>query len=245
MAVRAVDDWRDREKSPCSDDMVFVPSPVGGFCIDKYENSPGRDCDYPFPMNQHDTALNLNNGKCRPEAGVGRRPWTYVSRDQAQNLCALAGKRLPTAAEWHLAALGTPDDSGQSAVSCLLSGNWPMSPGPAGFGQECVSAVGAYDMIGNVWEWVSDEVGAGQNNGIELPERGYISTMSVSGFPSATGAEPVPEYNGDFFWVKADGIRAVAKGGYYGSAAEGGRFSTYAEAAADFTGPGIGFRCVK
>lgn len=69
--------------------------------------------------------------------------------------CRNSGKRLPTNAEWQAAALGTPDPWPQDdpANQCNLS-----SPSIAltGSRSKCVSDVGAFDMVGNVIEFVAD-----------------------------------------------------------------------------------------
>ncbi len=69
--------------------------------------------------------------------------------------CRNSGKRLPTNAEWQAAALGTPDPWSQDdpANQCNLD-----SPSIAltGSRSKCVSDVGAFDMVGNVIEFVAD-----------------------------------------------------------------------------------------
>ena len=51
-------------EGPCSSDMVFIPSDAGGFCMDKYEASPGSDCPVLFISSQLVTRDNLVLGKC-------------------------------------------------------------------------------------------------------------------------------------------------------------------------------------
>ena len=75
---------------------------------------------------------------------------------QAQEACANAGKRLPTSAEWQIGATGTPDagpDNGttncnSNAVSVTLTGAR----------KDCESTRGAFDMVGNLDEWVAEWV---------------------------------------------------------------------------------------
>src|SRR5262245_35414953 len=68
--------------------------------------------------------------------------------------CRNSLKRLPTNAEWQVAALGTPDPWPQDdpANQCNLSG---PSAVPTGTRGKCVSDTGAYDMVGNVIEFVA------------------------------------------------------------------------------------------
>jgi formylglycine-generating enzyme required for sulfatase activity len=79
---------------------------------------------------------------------------------QAQQACALAGKRLLTNEEWQRAAAGTPDP-GPGALnpdpqSCKHFFDWP--PYDTGSHPKCVSTWGVYDMVGNFGEWVADPV---------------------------------------------------------------------------------------
>jgi hypothetical protein len=100
-------------------------------------------------------------GSDPPSPGVyavsipGVRPSTCIDWFRAAQACALSAKRLATNREWQDAAAGTPDPGGadDGATTCVTN-----SPIPANTGARsaCVSKWGAFDMIGNVWEWVTD-----------------------------------------------------------------------------------------
>ncbi|MBD3208738.1 MAG: SUMF1/EgtB/PvdO family nonheme iron enzyme, partial [Candidatus Nealsonbacteria bacterium] len=148
-----------RQESLCPENMIYITSPDGGFCVDQYENSPGPGCPYQDPQNETESQINLDDPDCVPVSQEGAVPWRNLSQNQATLACALDGKRLPTPKEWHQVALGTPDkDSGWSGKDCHVASNWPSQPGLTGSGEECVSSAGAYDMIGNVWEWVDGTI---------------------------------------------------------------------------------------
>lgn len=126
----------------------------------------------------------------------------FVSHAEASAYARWKGKALPTEAQFHRAAYGTPDGRermypwGDSAPHVLRGNfnfaNWdPASVGsfPAGH-----SAFGVADLLGNGWEWTSTVFG-----------------------PFA-GFEPFPFYRGysaDFF----DGAHYVMKGGSMRTAA--------------------------
>lgn len=81
-------------------------------------------------------------------------PSACVSWFQSGQACALAGKRLIRNDEWQWAAAGTPDPGSDDGVAdCNVASS---GPSPAGARAKCVSRWGAYDMIGNLDEWVGD-----------------------------------------------------------------------------------------
>lgn len=107
--------------------------------------------EYPatFPSNGHWTeplyALSL------PDV----LPSACVSWYQAEQACALSGKRLITNQEWQRAVAGTPDPAFDNGVTDCNSGS-AYTAVPAGSRAACVSRWGVYDMIGNVTEMTGD-----------------------------------------------------------------------------------------
>ena len=85
----------------------------------------------------------------------GVLPSTSLTWFQADQACALSGKRLPTSYEWQVATAGTPDpgDADNGTTSCATNG---VSPVLTGARSVCVSAWGVHDTIGSVGEWVAD-----------------------------------------------------------------------------------------
>lgn len=231
----------------CPDGMEEIVAANGNFCIDKYEASVGSACPYLNPSNQNESRDNIDTSGCLPVSRASAAPWRFVSQNQAAIVCAKAGKRLPTNQEWLAAALGTPDkESGWGADDCQVASNWGDQPGFTGSGRNCVSSAGAYDMIGNVWEWVDGTVADGSFHGRVLSEEGYVLSIDEEAIPSATdNAKGDPNYYNDYFWIKNKGVRGMARGGYWDNKSEAGQYALYVVSEPSFAGVGVGFRCVK
>ncbi len=105
-----------------------------------------------------------------PPAGHGTHPVVLVGYDDVQAYCAwmteMLGRvvRLPTEAEWEKAARGGADgwrypwgnDIDPSRANYLSDPAMKRQRGTRPTGTYPPNAFGLYDMVGNVWEWVSD-----------------------------------------------------------------------------------------
>jgi formylglycine-generating enzyme required for sulfatase activity len=114
-----------------------------------------------FPKNGNWAPL---PGSDPPTPGVyaasvpGVLPSTCTTWFQAAQACRLSDKRLLTNAEWQDAASGTPDPgTDDESTDCNILGP-PFEPSDTGSRSACASNWGAFDMVGNAFEWVSDWV---------------------------------------------------------------------------------------
>ncbi|HNT29200.1 MAG TPA: SUMF1/EgtB/PvdO family nonheme iron enzyme, partial [bacterium] len=111
------------------------------------------------------------------DEGKGSHPMQCVTRSGAQAYCEWIGGRLPTEAEWEKAARGTDGRKypwgSEPTVSCDYAVMAPYNEStgyydfgcgtngtmPVGSKSNGVSPYGAYDMSGNVMEWLNDWYG--------------------------------------------------------------------------------------
>ena len=119
----------------------------------------------------------------------------YVTHEQAAAFARWRGARLPTEAEYHRAAFGTPSgaerahpwgDEGADASRGNLDLAW-WDPLPVGSFPGGASAWGVRDLVGNGWEWTASLFG---------------------GFDGFRPMPSYPQYSADFF----DGAHYVMKG---------------------------------
>lgn len=93
------------------------------------------------------------------------QPRETINRFEAEALCQVRGGTLPTEAQWEYAARGPegwvyPWGNDFVPDNAVFSGNAGGQTADVGSRPGGASWVGALDMSGNVWEWVSDWYGA-------------------------------------------------------------------------------------
>ena len=167
----------------CSEGRCLVPSGpaiLGQANIDHPDQCPMEEIELSsFSISTHETTVAeweacVAEGVCAPQpewcqfffaTNEPNHPITCVSWPQADAFCRNKGGRLPTEAEWEVAARGRNGQSwpwGLSAPSCnranhkfvtayceggvLEVGTLPLGASPFGL----------QDVAGNVWEWVDD-----------------------------------------------------------------------------------------
>lgn len=213
---------------------------VGGnkICMDAYEASAGERCPYGDPKNLQETEQNLSTQRCIPMSKLDAVAWRFINLSQAQRACALAGKRLLTNEEWYRGALGTLESS------CNLTHSDEGQPQKTQK-SACRSTSGAYDMVGNVWEWVDAQVESGSYHNRVLPPTGYVGGVDADGVALMTGEKEDNLYGKDYFWESSDGVRGMLRGGFYGSGSDGGLYAINTSVDLGFGSNGVGFRCAR
>ena len=115
--------------------------------------------------------------------GAGATPKTRVSWFQAKSACEADGKRLCELGEWR-GACGSryPYGKGFDANKCNTADEdgFERSIAKTGSFKECRSRSGAYDMVGNVHEWVAEQriAGGGFESDEEVGSCRYSSPKS-------------------------------------------------------------------
>ncbi|MFA6107956.1 MAG: SUMF1/EgtB/PvdO family nonheme iron enzyme [Candidatus Latescibacterota bacterium] len=132
---------------------------LSAFWIDQREVTAGeyQACVDAGACGQAGRAANCNAGR----ADRADHPANCVTWTQTADYCSWAGKRLPTEAEWEMAARGLDNrrfpwgDEYPGPTRMNYAGN-VGSTTPVGSYPEDVSFYGLLDMGGNVHEWTAD-----------------------------------------------------------------------------------------
>jgi len=157
---------------------------------------------------------------------AGVEPTACVTWFQADQACALSGKQLLRNADWQQAAAGTPDTadgSDNGSTDCNIN----SLPGavPTGSRLACRSNWGAFDMVGNLAEWVAEWMPKSS----ACPGWGGFSDDSMC----LAGADPAATTPG-----------ALIRGGRFApGGAASGAFAILADNAPTVSAKFIGFRC--
>lgn len=198
---------------------------LNAFYIDKFEVTNGRFAKFveaiqsepPWGFADKDTPVVHAD-----------RPVRWVSWMDAMGYCLWAGKRLPTEAEWEKAARGTDG-------RIYPWGNDLPTPVHAVYGlkeggEETISIIGdrdkgqspygAYDLAGNLYEWVMDWYG-----------EGYY--LNFSGSPAINPRGP------------GEGTAKVQRGGSYINSPYRLRSSFRTKGDPNEQDPNVGFRCAQ
>ena len=151
-----------------NDDFIVIPSSgkertaaLSSFLIDKYPVTNEefvrfiRETRY-IPEDTTNYLKHWVNGM--PVSGQERYPVVNVSIEDAKAYAAWAGKRLPTEAEWQLAAQGTdgrlwPWGNEFHATKC---NNGFGRPTPVDAFPKGESPYGVADLVGNIWQMTGD-----------------------------------------------------------------------------------------
>jgi formylglycine-generating enzyme required for sulfatase activity len=178
-AVAAGADIKD-----CAACPTLVSIPAGAFTLGNNTSDPSEKPAHavtvgaPFAIGRYEVSVQEWNacaaaGACpkivqRPGTSANA-PMRDVSWDDAQQyvkwLATTSGKpyRLPTEAEWELAARGGAstrywwgEQMAQGKANCKECGKPWTEDAPANVGSSAANPYGLYDTSGSVWEWVAD-----------------------------------------------------------------------------------------
>ncbi|MCG9128503.1 formylglycine-generating enzyme family protein [Candidatus Poribacteria bacterium] len=214
------------EKSEQPKHLVFINS----FYIDKYEVTIGEYRNFIRETGYYP----LNWDKVLAYSPSDQHPVVNVSWYDAMAYAKWIGKRLPTEAEWEIAARGGLVDSkytwgntNTDGKHCNLGGTLDGYEFTAPIGSYPSNDYGIFDMAGNVWEWCLDEYQQSvyTDNKEQNPLTG--ETLEVLMMNSIE--------------VKTD---RVLRGGSWFSSLQDVRVSTRYRAKPSFRGSFVGFRCV-
>ena len=157
---------------------------------------------------------------------AGVKPSASITWFQAVEACGNSQKRLPSNAEWQKAVTNTPDPGPDNGTSDCHTGTISAVPVNTGSRSACVSSAGAFDMVGNLGEWVADWVPAS------------TACSSWGGFSNdlmcLAGASTVDT-----------GPGALLRGGDFGSGSPAGPLAVFGFYEPSLAFGFVGFRCAR
>lgn len=156
-------------------------------------------------------------------------PSNNITWFQAAAACRNSGKELLPNGVWQSAAFGTPDpgSAGDGVATCNTLTDGPVPTGSTG---DCVSDIGAHDLVGNVWEWVENWI---QNN-----QDLDITNFTTSEFGGDIVAQVDEAFNRSFGFPAA-----LLRGGDFSLGTSSGVFALLATDGPASASRFFGFRC--
>jgi len=229
---------------------------VGPLCVDKYEASVWSTADGSTSGLQLGTTADdysdgsVNGIVCSDNANdctgastiyarseTGVLPSSSITWFQAQQACAVSGKRLLSNAEWQMAAAGT--NKANCNISGGVTGNTDGNP-------MCVSNWGTINMVGNVNEWVADWIQGTTTTSITADANGVLNAVTFKVPTYGTSALGATYDNDSTSGIQQSGgtnfPAAVYRGGGSGG---GGVFTFNASFPPSNFSTVVGFRCAR
>jgi len=177
--------------------MAPVPTESPRFCVDKWEGTVVSGVATSQPGALPTTGLTFDGAvaacaaaEVRDGAGavVGhkRMPLASEWEDAADGLLGPGGAALPYGGGWRSGACNVPDRGGEPGHRALA---------PTGSHPACVTPGGAFDLLGNAWEWT--------DSGLRVDIAGWFARRRAEGLD----LERTPD---DRLRPRAGGVEALA-----------------------------------
>ncbi len=205
-------------------------------------------------VNQEGSGIEHSGGKrgeFRVAPGAANLPVVLVSWHGAQRYCESQGKRLPSEAEWELAARGASErlfpwgaalptcggvvfGRGEELPADRRCRDYKNQPSPVGKAAQDRTPDGVMDLGGNVAEWVRDR--------FVIP---YPSCGEPCKDPLVEAADPGSAPAGKGKKKESAATLRVIRGGSYSLAADACRGAGRIRLQQELVQLDVGFRCVK
>lgn len=157
----------------------------------------------------------------------GVMPSSNVTWFQAQQACKNARKRLPSNAEWQAAVAGTSDPGPDNGTTdCNTAGTVAIA---AGSRSGCVSSDGAFDMVGNLSEWVADWM----PRSVACGSRSWGAVSPTGDSQCLNGAETTGDPG------------ALLRGGSFTYGSSAGPLAVFGTEPSSSSYPTFGWRCAR
>jgi hypothetical protein len=207
----------------CPDGMSYISD--GDFCIDNYEAT----------IVDHVATVRADAIPTNP-----------VPRQTAISACQNASKRLCTSAEFGAACDINGSKTGRiGEKECNVGSDTLMRTGVS---TDCISDKGVHDLIGNVWEWVSDGITDNTPNRDGLVTRSDILSAGKNyNFPTTSSLSE--KWGNDYYSnIESDPSkflsRGIVRGGFYNSGWRAGCNAYMVGVPLDAVS-NVGFRCCQ